>query len=71
MTLRALGHLLAMGAVVTGSAPGLVRIAGHFTGSMRLGYVVAPLAEEAMTSTVFFNRTVHGRVAYAALRRGK
>ena len=71
MTLRASGHLRAMGTVMTGGAFGLVRSAGHFTGSMRLGNVVALLAVEAMTSAVFFNRTVHGGMAYAAMRRGE
>ena len=60
-----------MGGVMTGGAIGLVRIAGHVTGRMRLRYVVALLAVEAMTSTVFFNRMVHGRMAYAAMRRGE
>ena len=60
-----------MGAVMTGGALWLVRSAGHFTGSMRFKDVVALLAVEAMTPTVFFNRTVHGRMAYAAMRRGE
>ena len=71
MTLRAPDRLRAMGTVMTGGALGLVRSAGHSAGSMRLSNVVALLTVEAMTYTVFFHRTVHGRMAYAAMRRGE